>query len=191
MAIPKKKPQRGLNWLQKIIDSHAKQLKGDVILIGIRGYYLDSMGAKGKNDRGIYDDALFWVNRWTGFIASYNANVDPSGYRKGIGKGHKKGMASLKNGVWDYQPGNHPLKNGYPAYRQAAEVTVIRDGNPNYEDTGWFGINIHRGGVNSTSSLGCQTVPPAQWSDFKKTGDALLKAAGQKTFKYVLVELQG
>jgi hypothetical protein len=191
MMKPRKRPQRGLNWLQDIIDDNARKIKGDVILIGIRGYYLDSMGVKGKNDRGIYDDALFWVNRRTGFLATYNANVDPSRYRKGHGKGSSKGMASLKNGVWLYKKGPHPLRNGYPAFRQAAPVTVIRDGSPDYEDSGFLGINLHKGGRTTTSSLGCQTLPPTQWEDFRATGYKLLADAKQSVFNYILVERQG
>jgi len=67
-------------------------------------------------------------------------------------------------------------------------VTVLRDGDPNYPETGMFGINIHRGGASGTSSLGCQTIPPTQWEVFKSLGYEQLKLAGQATFKYVLVE---
>jgi lysozyme len=185
-----KKPQRPLEWLQSTLDAHDT---GDdrVVLVGCRGYYMDSMGKKGANDRGIYDDALFWVDLKIGRLASYNGNVDPSSYRKGKGTGSTKGMASLKNGVWRYQPGMHNGSAPHMAYRQAAAVTVIRDGSPNYEDTGWFGINIHRGGTRGTSSLGCQTVPPDQWTDFKKTGDLWLANNKQKTFAYILTDRQG
>jgi len=185
------KPQRGLSWLQDIIDANKKAIgKDSVILIGIRGYFRDSMGKVGANDRGIYDDALFWLNLSNGFLANYNGNCDPSSYRKGKGRGAEKGMASLKAGVWRYQTGLH---RGYAAFRQAAPVVVVRDGTAgNYEDTGDFGINIHRGGASGgTSSLGCQTLPVAQWDDFKATGYKLLKDAGQKTFCYILVERQG
>ena len=186
---PKLKPQRGISWLQDIIDSNKKEIgKDSVILIGIRGYYKDSMGAKGKNDRGIFDDAAFWLNLKTGFIATYNYNTDPTGYRKGKGTGSSKGMANLKAGCWKYQTGLH---RGYAAFRQAAPVTVIRDGEPPYEDTGMFGVNLHSASVSTTSSLGCQTLPVDQWDDFKATGYKLLKDAGQKTFCYILLEKQG
>jgi hypothetical protein len=135
-----------------------------VIVVGQRGYYRDTMGAPGVNDRGIYDDAIFLVSP-SAFV-SFNANTDPSSYRKGHGTGNTKGMASLKPGAWFvHQFANH--KGKYLALCQrAGPVTVIRDGDPPYEDTGMFGINIHRGGYTTTSSLGCQTIHPGQWDSF-------------------------
>lgn len=53
--------------------------------------------------------------------------------------------------------GNHPFKNGKPAYRQAKSWPHFRDGNRNNkaeeigpEYDGIIGANIHRAGVNST-----------------------------------------
>lgn len=139
-----------------------------LILIGIRGYYLQSMGNKTKNDRGIYDDAIYVLTQ--NASSSFNANTDPTGYRKGEGKGNKKGMATLKPGLWlAHQFGKHNASkpSGHDALIQTGgSVTVTRDGNPDYEDSGYFGINIHRGGVNTTSSLGCQTIHPNQWDGF-------------------------
>jgi len=133
-------------------------------IVGVRGYYRDTMGAAGANDRGIYDDALFLASPLA--FASFNANTDPSGVRKGAGKGAGKGMAVLKPGLWRaHRFGMHRGK--YMALVQSGgPVTVIRDGSPPYPDTGLFGINIHRGGYGTTSSLGCQTIYPTQWPAF-------------------------
>jgi lysozyme len=135
-----------------------------VVFGGISGYYRDSMGVPGVNDRMIYDDAIY-VDSPTATVF-FNGNTDPNGYRKGIGKGAGKGMATLVPGWWPcYKFDLH--KGKYLALCQrAGPVTVLRDGDPPYEDTGWHGINIHSGSQNGTSSLGCQTIPPSQWDTF-------------------------
>lgn len=143
-----------------------------------RGYYLNTMGKAGENDRGIYDDAIFIVG--PEFFAAYNANVDPSAFRKGI--------AVLKPGTWWYKAGIHglskPKAQQYQAFVQAKEVTVLRDSQGS--DTGFFGINIHRGGVNTTSSLGCQTIPPTQWEAFRAALMDQLDRVNRKVFPYHL-----
>lgn len=148
-----------------------------VYLVGVRGYYHDDHA---QNDRGIYDDAMFLVSPQN--FVSFNANVDPSVARKGIAK--------LKAGVWLYQLGIHglsrPKKQQYRALVQAAVVTVIRDGQG--PDTGMFGINIHRGGIGTTSSLGCQTIPPAQWDAFIALVQREMHFYGQNKITYLLTE---
>lgn len=159
-----------------------------LFIVGIRGYYRDTMGKVGANDRGLYDDALFIVAPGRHFSA-WNANTDPSRARQGEGTGAKKGMAVLKPGLWRaHRFGLH--KGQYRALIQiGGKVTVTRDGNPPYDDTGFFGINIHRGGYNTTSSEGCQTVHPDQWAGFIGKVDELVKALGlgATTIPYALV----
>jgi lysozyme len=182
------KPQATRDKIEKILKSKKVDLnKTPVVLVGIRGYYLDSMGVKGKNDRGVYDDAFFWITK-NSFVA-FNGNTDPSRFKKGRGKGKGKGMASLKTGVWSYKTGMHNGSVVHPAFRQAADVVVIRDGiDGDYEDEGQFGINIHMGGKNGTSSLGCQTVPRNQWDSFKSFGYDQIKLFELKSFPYVLID---
>lgn len=155
-----------------------------VTLVAVRGYYLNSMGKESANDRGVYDDAIFIVE--PSGVHNFNANTDPSRFGRGIAR--LKPRQAIR-----YRPGLHGFgrKNGpYPAFRQDSDCTVIRDetGEDTDSQDGRFWINLHRGGVTSTSSLGCQTVPPHQWNEFKTLVDGLLKKHGQETFYYLLVD---
>lgn len=148
-----------------------------VALVGCRGYYRRSVE---ENQRGVYDDAIFLITPET--FAAFNANVDPSIFRTHI--------ATLRKGLWKYKLGTHglnkPAAQRYTALVQAEKVTVDRDGEKS--ETGWFGINIHRGGVNGTSSLGCQTIVPDQWPAFIAMVKSELTRHGQKVLPYLLVD---
>ncbi len=157
----------------------------EVIVVGVRGYYRDTMGAPGKNDRGIYDDAIFVIGPDT--YASFNANTDPSAWRSGV--------ASLLPGVHRYRPGNHGITRpggGYPAFRPATKgeaLPVRRDGESAVPSSRpGIAINIHRGGYNTTSSEGCQTIHPSQWDAFHSLVTMQLKRTGTTRFPYVLVD---
>jgi lysozyme len=132
-----------------------------VIAVAIRGFDLDE-GVKGQNDRQIWDDRVFIVT--PNDIKVFECNTDPNGFRKGYGTGSNKGMACLKKGVWFFGKGTH---KGTPAFRQCVPFTVTRDGNPPYDDTGYHAINWHSGGQTSTSSLGCQTLKPNDFSSLR------------------------
>ncbi len=151
-----------------------------IVVVGIRGYYRDSMGKAGANDRGIYDDALF-VQTPNATVA-FNGNTDPSVYRPAI--------ATLEPGL--YRAHRLGLHKGYRALsQQNGPVRVSRDGG--VCESGFFGINIHRGGAKSTSSEGCQTVPPLQWPAFigllESEARRLFGAEWQtRTIPYALLE---
>lgn len=152
-----------------------------VILLGIRGYYKKTMGDPNGNDRGVYDDCVCIIT--PDHFSAYNANTDPSRFRKGI--------ATLKPGVHYYRKGNHGISKpggGYPALRPATpgeKLPVSRDGEG---DSQGIAINIHKGGRNTTSSEGCQTIHPDQWSEFINKVYEELDRWGQKKVPYVLVE---
>lgn len=156
-----------------------------VYIIGVRGYYRDTMGKPGVNDRGIYDDAFFIVGP-NGLFLPFNGNTDPSR--------HQKAVAVLQPGVYLYSQGLHGIsgKSPYPALRQASDVTVLRDGStePVTDSiSNRFWINIHKGGRNTTSSLGCQTTPPDQWDDFKFQVYTHMDEHKQKKIPYILIDV--
>jgi len=156
-----------------------------LFVFGVRGYYRDTMGKSGYNDRGIYDDAIFIVGPES--FAAFNANTDPSA--------HRSGVASLIPGWHPYRPGNHGISKpggGYPAFRPATPgeaLPVKRDGESQIPSARpGVAINIHKGGYTTTSSLGCQTIHPAQWAAFQSLLTLELKRAGLTRFWYGLIE---
>ena len=156
--LPPSRPKLSAVDVRKILTAKVPALRDKVAVVGIRGYYADSMGKPGQNDRAIYDDAAFVV--LSDRVVSFNFNTDPSAFRSGI--------ATLIPGVWRFMAGWHKIGNpsGHAALRQHGDVTVSRDGVGN--ESGNFGINLHMGGSTGTSSLGCQTVPREQWQEFRK-----------------------
>jgi lysozyme len=157
----------------------------EMFVVGMRGYYLDTMGKPGANDRGIYDDAIFVFGK-DGTFASFNANTDPSAFRKGV--------ASLMPGWHPYKPGNHGISRpggGYPAFRpntKGEALPVTRDGESSVPSKRpGIAINIHKGGRTTTSSLGCQTLHPDQWDAFYALTRLEMSRAGVRGFWYGLL----
>jgi hypothetical protein len=179
MIVPNSRPQQAKEKTLAMVIKAG--IEDRVSLVGIRGYYLDSMGEKWKNDRGIYDDAIILLS--PSVHATFNANTDPSVFKKGI--------AVLKTGVHRYRKGNHGISKpggGYPALRPAnakEELPVTRDGEG---DSMGVAINIHKGSRNSTSSQGCQTIYPDQWDAFINLVYSEMDRYKQKTIPYLLVD---
>lgn len=174
--LPPKRPEAAREFVEALLAEH--KITERPVLVGRRGYYRDAMGEVGENDWNLYDDAIWLVA--DGVFRAFNANTDPSRSFPGV--------AVLRPGKWRYRPGIHglsrPPAERYPALVQAGEVTVDRV--LQKADTGFFGINIHRGGYNVTSSLGCQTIHPDQWREFYREVTGALKRSGHDTLWYLL-----
>lgn len=175
--LPKSKPRISAGEVEKIVRKHG--VSDQVVLVGMRGYYLNTMGKPAVNDRGIYDDAIAVLSPTA--YATFNANVDPSIYRPGV--------ASLVSGVHRYRKGRHGISRGtgYPALRPATKgevLPVTRDGQKGVKQG--TAINIHSGSRNSTSSLGCQTIHPSQWPAFQALVYEQMARYGQNTVPYIL-----
>ncbi len=176
--VPDTKPKMTDAELMNLLNSKGIEVnltEHPLWIIGVRGYYLSTMGDPTKEDRGIYDDAIFIYSEPV--FRSFNANTNPANYSdknfrkegKGYEKG-KKGIATLQTGLWlVHKFADHVPQSGAEPYlalcQRGRSVSVIRDGfdGKDYPDEGEFGINIHRGGYNKVSSLGCQTIYPDQW----------------------------
>lgn len=185
------RPQQTREETQAILNDHLISGIGQVVVVGIRGYYKDSMGKPGVNDLDIYDDAAFVIS--PDHYATFNFNTDPS-------KHYGKKLAMLKPGVYEYYCGDHHIgtPKAYKAFRPYPEgvgLPCTRDG----VDSIAHATNIHEGGSDQagdahdfTGSAGCQTVPKGQFrpdpDDFQPLVYSLMHKYGQKTFKYILIE---
>lgn len=172
------RPKITIQELKKKISAYT--FPESVYIVGIRGYYKDTMGEKGKNDRGLYDDAIILVG--PNYYQTFNGNTDPSR--------QKPGIASLVPGLHYYKKGQHKISgpNPYAAFRPATpdeSLPVTRDGKEGISKG--IAINIHKGGYNSTSSEGCQTLYPDQWLEFQVKAYDLMLNCGQKKIPYILI----
>jgi hypothetical protein len=173
-----------------------------VALLGVRGYRRDTMGKVGVNDVRQWDDAMFLVG--PGCFKAVPANTDPVrlGWNPGVGKN----FAMLCPGLWYFYRGAHKGKK--PALRQATEEEAPEYGIPNHGhfkvyransmeevlsgkarvEEGYQAINIHSGGDETTSSWGCQTLPPTAFMNFMLDIWEAMKKASQIRVPYYLVD---
>lgn len=184
-----------------------------VMILGVRGYYRDTLGRLGINDFGVFDDAGFLIA--PNDVLPFNRNCDPS--KKGWNPGVGKNYAQLMPGVWAFRQGPHKGTPG--ALRQLTNeeaatakldkfftddrshgyfvVRRVEDDNVGKLETQYQAVNIHRGSATGTSSWGCQTLPPEQWQEFSDATYAAMNeheqtwAEAQKRFgwiPYILTE---
>lgn len=175
-----------------------------VKVLAVRGYFRDSMGAKGCNDVGLFDDAAFLISGAN--VYPFNWNADPSkvGWNDALGKPY----AMLCEGIYPFIPGPHKgkgpawrqpdeeqagdigLQGYFTDYRARGHFRVYRDRSLQHDpaaiQAGYYAINIHWGGSAGTSSWGCQTAPPAQWEEFRKLSYRLAK--NQPWLPYILID---
>lgn len=175
-----------------------------LFLLANRAYYLNTMGKPQVNDFGIYDDAAWIVTPEE--IIPFNWNCDPAA--NGWNPSLNKPYANLIPGLWPFIRGKH--KNQYDAFRQPYDDQAIahkletvfsdrrqlgefkvRRNNPphsSFIDEGYHAINIHSGSNSGTSSWGCQTAPPSQWSELQPFIYSFMRSHAQTWLPYVLTE---
>jgi len=140
-------------------------------------------------------DKFIFIN--SGRVYRFDSTTRPGSYYL-LHLLNPKGAAVLKPGQYldSWTLGLH--KNEYLAWVQTKPVTVFRDNNLNdsaeevgFEDTGLFGIDIHRSNQFSISKLvdkysaGCQVfADPFQFNSFID----ICKGSGLKSFSYTLLE---
>ncbi|HEY5746646.1 MAG TPA: hypothetical protein VIU12_11255 [Chryseolinea sp.] len=171
-----------------------------------KNYNLNLVGLRSDNATPNAFDDQFWVfwkweNRWT--LKKYKITTDP-GLSYLTQPENKFGTAILKEGQYKHSHRLGKHKGKYEALVQANPVTVIRDFNRDKrldfasgkEQTGIFGINIHRSTPNGESifvnkwSAGCQVFARSEeYNDFIKLCKLAIGEWGNK-FTYTLMRRQ-
>lgn len=185
--IPKTRPKISKEDSIKIATHYLGSKLPPLLLIGIRGYYLNSMGEPNVNDFNLYDDACVILGEKV--YKTFNFNTDPSFVKR---KSDGKPLAVLNKGVYKFYRGKHQNKyNALRAYPEGVVLPCTRDGKPS---TCSF-VNIHKGGETPSSagvtwSEGCQTVPKRQWADFIETVYLHMSRHNLSTIDYILLDEQ-
>lgn len=165
----------------------------DLNIVGVRN------SATGNKVTNAFDDVITVSYKKDGAWVYHEwANTTDPG-KKGVEQFHNaKGVARLVPGQYrsSHTLGLHQGK--YQCLKQLNPVKVYRDANKDAKydetkiDTGVFGINIHKAGVDSTYvenwSEGCQVFKRiADFDEFMKITNAASKIHGDK-FTYTLIE---
>jgi hypothetical protein len=173
-----------------------------IVVYAERGYYRDSMGVKGVNDAGIWDDAAWIIDFTNNDVIPFRWNTDPSrfGWNEAIGKS----FAILQPGVWPFRKGQHKMKGAawrqltddeanvnnlsamFSDHRKDGTFRVWRGAVGGKSEISYQAINIHWGASYGTSSWGCQTSPPETWDQFRDLTYALTKRVKQSILPYIL-----
>jgi len=177
--------------------------KGHAVFVNERKpYNLNLVGIRALDrDANTFNDLVgvmylvrgFWVSFW------FPATTDPGTYWR-ENPMNIDGVAILKPGQYrgSHKIGTH---KGYRALQQAKPVTVMRDNDgdakldeADYEDTGMFGINIHRANAARASSqvdkwsAGCQVIADPAHFNFLMDMVALAAPGWGESFTYTLIE---
>jgi hypothetical protein len=174
--MPPSRPRMSSAELQEhLAPLNIDREKYPILSVWFRGYYRDSMGRPGVNDRSIFDDAAALVSP-NAFLMC-NGNVDPTAARGAV-----TGRASLKPGFWPMWKLDLHRGKYLALCQRAAECVVFRDNTEGFKAgsvhakygtclgggfwRGWFGINGHGATATYTSSEGCLTIPRPQWEGY-------------------------
>jgi len=173
-----------------------EELKAQFTELGYKWPTIHVVGIRSKaNEPNKFDDLIGLVNgselKW------YSGTTNPGTFWLNNPM-NSAGTAVLKAGQYidTYNIGLH--KGKYTALVQSKKVTVYRDADKDNiaeeqgkEDTGLFGINIHRANELTESrnidkwSAGCQVLNNA--GQFKELIQACIKS-GKKSFTYTLLK---
>jgi hypothetical protein len=189
-----------LSRIKAILNSQAYE-------VYVKPYQLNIVGLRSKNtNANSFDDEIhvfYKTEKGDWNYHSYKATTDPGTFWLS-NPSYSQGTAILGQGQYKdaYAIGLHRGK--YEALRQVKPVTVIRDYNRDSlldlnngtEETGIFGINIHRAESNGTTkyidkySAGCQVFQNAR--DFNQFMDLCErhKSLYGNSFTYTLIDFR-
>jgi hypothetical protein len=171
------------------------ELEAKFAELGYQWPTLHLVGVRSKaNEKDKFDDQMYLINGPMQQIFTCTTNPGTHWLKNLL---NPSGCAVLKPGQYvdSWKLGLHQGK--YEALVQAKPITVYRDADKDdlaeeqgKEDTGMFGINIHRANLNAVSSIidkwsaGCQVLNNPK--EFYTLLSAC-KASGKKAFTYTLL----